>query len=53
MSLVGSAWQEAHLVHIAASWEQQLQARRPPQFIPSLEVLNQASRYIFDHAQQD
>lgn len=53
MSLVGSAWQEAHLVHIAASWEQQLQARQPPQFIPSLEALNQASRYIFDHAQQD
>lgn len=40
VTLVASAWQEPRLLQLAAALEQQLAARRPPRFIPSLEALH-------------
>lgn len=42
INLVASAWQEAQLVSVAAAWEQLLQARQVPRYIPSLESLHDA-----------
>jgi len=42
INLVASAWQEARLVSLAAAWEQLLQARQVPRYIPSLESLHDA-----------
>jgi amidase len=38
LSFTGTAWTEASLLALAADFERHSQARRPPQFLPTLSV---------------